>query len=265
MITKYNIYKSISYYIGSSLRQRKCPNPGRYIILGPFDISTSFHQQHRSERHSRITKRRTWHEDVPQKELHEQHQQIHHHNHHHHHHHHQHHQQQQQQQYEGEHHQQQRGDCKNTNVQIGCVSSNQTEIVIGKTCDTEETTYFCHGSWEEKDSWYTIVSLKTNQASLSFEQTFCFSMRFSNNIEKTSMTTRAVKMKVSEQKLWLTKLDRICRREQVEDERSYTLINQGICEDVEKAYSSLASLFSNSRIVYIAVVGNYAAYIFLLR
>lgn len=56
-------------------------------------------------------------------------------------------------------------------------------------------------------------------------------MRFSNNIEKTSMTTRAVKMKVSEQKLWLTKLDRICRREQIEDERSYTLINQGISNE----------------------------------
>lgn len=56
-------------------------------------------------------------------------------------------------------------------------------------------------------------------------------MRFSNNIEKTSMTARAVKTKVSEQKLWLTKLDRICRREQVEDERSYTLINQGISNE----------------------------------
>lgn len=74
------------------------------------------------------------------------------------------------------------------------------------------------------------MSLKTNQASLSFGQTFCFSMRFSNNIEKTSMTTRAVKMKVSEQNLWLTKLDRICRREQ-ENERSYTLINQGISNE----------------------------------
>lgn len=45
------------------------------------------------------------------------------------------------------------------------------------------------------------------------------------------MTARAVKTKVSEQKLWLTKLDRICRREQVEDERSYTLINQGISNE----------------------------------
>lgn len=100
----------------------------------PFSASnTSFRRQRRSERHSsRITKRRTWHEDISQKELHEQqrqHQQQHHHHHHHH-------------QYGGEQHQQQqelqREDCKRTNVEIGCASSDQNEILIGKTCDTEE-------------------------------------------------------------------------------------------------------------------------------
>lgn len=121
--------------IGSSLHQRKCPNPGRYVILGftPFSVSnTSFRRQRRSERHSsRITKRKNWHEDISQEELHEQqrqHQQKHHHHHHH--------------QYGGEQHQQQqelqREDCKRTNVEIGCASSDQNEILIGKTCDTEE-------------------------------------------------------------------------------------------------------------------------------
>lgn len=121
--------------IGSSLRQRRCPNPGRYVILGftPFSASnTSFRRQRRSERHSsRITRKRTWHEDISEKELYEQqrqHQQQHHHHHHH--------------QYGGEQHQQQqelqREDCKRTNVEIGCASSDQNEILIGKTCDTEE-------------------------------------------------------------------------------------------------------------------------------
>lgn len=105
--------------------------------------------------------------------------------------------------------------------------------------------YYCHGSWKEKDTWYTIVSLKTNQASLSFGQTFCFSMRFSNNIEKT-MTARAIKTKLSEQQLWLTKLDRICRRDQVEDARSYTLINQGISNEKCKFFFSYFSFIFSS-------------------
>lgn len=247
--------------ISSSLRQRKCPNPGRYAVLGftPFSVSSSpFRRQRRNERRpSRITKRRTWHEDVPRKESYEQqrqHQQYHHHLHHH--------------QYGGEHYQQQeeqqREDCKRTSVEIGCASWDQSEIVIGKTCDTEETTYYCHGSWEEKDTWYTIVSLKTNEASSDFGQTFCFSMQFGRNAEKTSVTGRTIKTKVSEQGFWLTKLDRVCRRGHVQDERFYTLVSEGVCEDVEKAYSSLAPLLSKSIILFVAIMGNCAA-IFLLR
>ncbi|XP_033199190.1 uncharacterized protein LOC117161629 isoform X1 [Bombus vancouverensis nearcticus] len=247
--------------ISSSLRQRRCPNPGRYVILGftPFSVSnTSFRRQRRSERHSsRITRKRTWHEDISEKELYEQqrqHQQQHHHHHHH--------------QYGGEQHQQQqelqREDCKRTNVEIGCASSDQNEILIGKTCDTEEITYYCHGSWEEKNIWYTIVSLKTNQPSPSFGQTFCFSMQFDGSTEKTSVTGKAIKTQVSEQELWLTKLDRVCSRGQIEEERSYTLVSQGVCEDMEKAYSSLAPLFSKSIILFVAIMGN-CAVIFLLR
>lgn len=130
---------------GSSLRQRKCPNPGRYAVLGstPFGVSgiTPFRRrQRRNERRSsrKITKRRTWHEDlvVPQKESYEQQrqqqQQYHHHLHHHQYGGGEHYQQQQQQE--------QREDCKKTSVQIGCTSWDQSEIVIGKTCDTEEET-----------------------------------------------------------------------------------------------------------------------------
>lgn len=182
------------------------------------------------------------------------------------------------------------------------------------------TAYYCHGSWEEKNIWYTIVSLKTNQPSPSFGQTFCFSMQFDGSTEKTSVTGKAIKTQVSEQELWLTKLDRVCSRGQIEDERSYTLISQGIlmnkrasivfyfyhfisslyvitchvitcyvitcyvcrchtaynrcnhlifiiagvCEDMEKAYSSLAPLFSKSIILFVAIMGN-CVVIFLLR
>ncbi|KOC68029.1 hypothetical protein WH47_03187 [Habropoda laboriosa] len=174
--------------ISSSLRQRKCPNPGRYTIFGfaRFHLpGTSFRRQRRSEkRSSRITKRRTWHED------------------------------------HGD-------DCKSGSVEIGCASTDQSEIVIGKTCDNDETTYYCHGSWEEKGTWYTIVSLKTNQVSSNLGQTYCFSMRPSDNKGKASVTGKTSRSKVPEQELWLTKLDRVCRREETEDERLCTLATQG--------------------------------------
>ncbi|CAK9799500.1 hypothetical protein ANTPLA_LOCUS1980 [Anthophora plagiata] len=254
--------------ISSSLRQRKCPNPGRYTILEftRFHLpGTSFRRQRRSEKRSpRITKRRTWHEDVPQKESHEQQrqhqqqqqqQQQHHHHHHHH--------QRGGEQQEGEQH----GDeCKSSSVQIGCATTDQSEIVIGKTCDNDETTYYCHGSWEEKGTWYTIVSLKTNQVSSNLGQTYCFSMRFGGNKGKASVSGKTSHSKVPEQEVWLTKLDRVCRREETEDERlSHMFVNQGVCEEVTKAVSSLASLLSITRILFVATMGNCVAYILSLR
>ena len=240
----------------------------------PFSVSgTPFRRQRRNERRpSRITKRRTWHEDVPQKESYEQQrqrqQQYHHHLHHH--------------QYGGEHYQQQeeqqREDCKRTSVQIGCASWDQSEIIIGKTCDTEETSkhqvylqyflpirssvsfifviavaaYYCHGSWEEKDTWYTIVSLKTNEASSNFGQTFCFSMQFGRNAEKTSVTGRTIKTKVSEQGFWLTKLDRVCRRGHIQDERFYTLVSEGI-KNTRLSFLTFPFLFLYFLINYITL------------
>ncbi|XP_017877886.1 uncharacterized protein LOC108623702 [Ceratina calcarata] len=244
--------------ISSSLRQRKCPKPGRYGILSvsSFPIpGTSYRRQRRSEKHSsKITKRRTWLEEMPE-ESHEQQQQQQQQQHHHHHHHHQH----------GELSEQQGDDCRNTSIQIGCASPDQTEIVIGKTCGAEGMTYYCHGSWEERDTWYTIVSLKTNQASPNFGQTYCFSMRVGVNKEKPLASGKASRAKLSEQELWFTKLDRVCRREQISDEQPYVLVNQGVCEDVTKAYSSLAPLLSRSLIPFIVILGNCATYLLSLR
>ncbi|XP_053986083.1 uncharacterized protein LOC128880240 isoform X2 [Hylaeus volcanicus] len=252
--------------ISSSLRQRKCPNHGRYMILGlaPFHVpNVPFRRQRRSDkRSSRLTKRRAWNEDMQQLKPHEQQQRQHQsqqQQHHQHHHHHQHGGEQQQQEQHGE-------ECRSTNVQIGCTSSDQNEIVVSKSCDGEESTYYCHGSWEERGIWYTIVSQKTNQASSGLGQTYCFSMRFDGNAGKQSMTGRTSRAKLSEQELWYTRLDRVCRRETVgEDEWSHSLVGQGVCEDVTKAASSLAPLFSLSRILFILTVGNCAAYRYLLR
>lgn len=244
--------------ISSSLRQRKCPNPGRYVVLGlaPFHLSsTPFRRQRRNERRSsRIIKRRTWNEDTQQK-AHEQQK----HHHHHHHHHREHGElQQQQQERHGE-------DCRSANVQIGCTLPNQSEIIIEKTCDREETTYYCHGSWEERGTWYTIVSQKPDQSLPGVGQTLCLSMRSNSNAAKSSSVERALRSKVSAQEVWFTRLDRVCRREPTEDEWPYRLVSQGVCEDVTKAASSLASLFVLSRFSVIVIIGNCAMYKYLLR
>ncbi|CAL7946745.1 unnamed protein product [Xylocopa violacea] len=227
--------------ISSSLRQRKCPNPGRYAILGfaPFSTSTkTFGRQ------DRIAKRWAWHEDTSEKDSYEEQLQRQQHQHHHHHHHHHHQQQQQQQQQEQQQQQnaqhggeQEEEDCKSTNIGIGCASSDQTEIVIGKTCNTQGTTFYCHGSWEEKDIWYTLVSLKTDQASPNYGQILCFSMRLGGDGGKSSINGKMIRAKHPEQQFWFTKLDLVCRREKVQDERTYTLVNQGISSD--KVHGSL--------------------------
>lgn len=45
------------------------------------------------------------------------------------------------------------------------------------------------------------------------------------------MTGTSAKAKLSEQELWVARLDRVCHREPAEDEWTHTLINQGICHD----------------------------------
>lgn len=127
--------------------------------------------------------------------------------------------------------------------------------------------YYCHGSWEEKNIWYTIVSLKTNQPSPSFGQTFCFSMQFDGSTEKTSVTGKAIKTQVSEQELWLTKLDRVCSRGQIEDERSYTLVSQGILINKRASivfyfYHFISSLYVITLCFYIMLL-YYSVYRFI--
>ncbi|XP_033322939.1 uncharacterized protein LOC117218551 isoform X1 [Megalopta genalis] len=249
--------------ISSSLRQRKCPNHGRYTMLGfaPFHLAgTSTRRQRRSEkRTSRIVKRRTWNEDLQQVKTHDQLQRQHQQQqaHHHHHHHHQHggEQQQQQEEYGDE--------CSTTDVEIGCTSSDQSEIVTRKSCGSEETTYYCHGSWEEKDAWYTIVSRKTSQTSPGFGQTYCLSMRLKGNAGKSTGTSN--KAKLPDQEFWVTRLDRVCHREPADDAWTYSLMNQGVCEDATKAASSLAPFLPLSKVLFIIIAGNCAAYRYLLR
>lgn len=207
----------------SNLHQRRCPNPGqRYTMILDFSSSslpdnTGHRRQRRNDR-PRITKRRIWPED---------------------------------------------DGCKNTNIQIGCTSSDQSEMIFANTCDHDESkyryqfcaitfcnfaknrtivcvigdtreakddtcilaAYFCHGSWEEMSTWYTIAS-KPKADGVPGE-TFCFSMRLETVRDKA--TGRGDRQKQLKQELWHLNFSRTCQRN-VEDKwtwRSYTLLRQG--------------------------------------
>ncbi|KAG7201492.1 hypothetical protein KM043_004249 [Ampulex compressa] len=199
--------------ITSSLHQRKCPNPGRYNIVafGPSRMSSAMSgRQRRSEKSSRTSKRRTWHDDSEDEE------------------------------------------CRSTDIQIGCSSSDQNEMIIANTCEHEEMAYFCHGSWEERGTRYTIVSQSIGEVMVGPGQTYCFSMRFENSADKNS--GRSSRMKLLEQELWLSRPARTCQRESTE-EWTYRLISQGVCEDLTKAASSTASFLSLPRYLITLTAG----------
>lgn len=84
--------------------------------------------------------------------------------------------------------------------------------------------YFCHGSWEEKGTWYTIASQRNSEFPASLGQTFCFSMRLEGVRDR--VLGRGGRQKQQEQELWLSVPSRICQRNS-EDEYTYRLSNQG--------------------------------------
>ncbi|KYM94469.1 hypothetical protein ALC62_14912 [Cyphomyrmex costatus] len=109
--------------------------------------------------------------------------------------------------------------CRSTDIQIGCTSYDQSEIIIGNTCEQEKIAYSCHGSWEEKGMWYTIASQRNSEIPGSPGQTFCFSMLLENVRDKGSRQKQ-------EKELWLSRPSRTCQRE-VKNEWTYRLSNQG--------------------------------------
>ncbi|XP_077255530.1 uncharacterized protein LOC143893705 [Temnothorax americanus] len=142
-------------------------------------------------------------------------------------------------------------ECRNTDIQVGCTSSDQAEIIIGNTCEHEKIAYFCHGSWEEKGMWYTIASQRNPEVPGSSGQTFCFSMLLEG------VRDRGGRQKPQEKELWLSRPSRTCQRE-AKDEWTYRLSNQGVCEDLMKA-SSAASAPSLSQLLFILHIAAYAA------
>ncbi|XP_046822106.1 uncharacterized protein LOC124425603 isoform X1 [Vespa crabro] len=141
-------------------------------------------------------------------------------------------------------------ECRSTDIQIGCSSSDQNEMVIANTCEHEEKAYSCHGSWEEKGIWYTIVSQKSTELRVGLGQTYCFSMRPGTNPEKSQDRSKSLQQ---EQELWLSKPTRFCQRNGT-NEWTYRLSSQGVCEDLMKAASSLASTFSLSSSTIIVTI-----------
>lgn len=139
--------------------------------------------------------------------------------------------------------------CRNTDVHIGCSSMDQNEVIMAQSCKSGEiaTSYSCQGSWEENGTWFTIVS--RNKSSTE-RQTQCFSMRFSDPSDK--LGRRNSRMDSTEQELLLSKPSHLCQRN-VDDQWTYRLMSQGVCEDLTKAASSSAS--SSSRVSFALLIG----------
>lgn len=139
--------------------------------------------------------------------------------------------------------------CRSTDVHIGCSSMDQNEVIMAQSCKNREiaTSYSCQGSWEENGTWFTIVS---RNKSSSERQTQCFSMRFSEPSDK--LGGRNSRMDSSEQELMLSKPSDFCQRN-MDDQWTYRLMSQGVCEDLTKAASSSAS--SSSRVSFALLIG----------
>ncbi|XP_023317631.1 uncharacterized protein LOC106655313 isoform X2 [Trichogramma pretiosum] len=124
-------------------------------------------------------------------------------------------------------------DCQNADVQIGCSSSGQNEMIIQESCKKNDivSAYSCHGSWEEAGTWYTIVS--RNRSATAERETLCVAMR---------LTEGNIKMgRVEQQELWLSRPTNLCQRAVSSSQWTYKLTNQGVCEDLTRAASSSGS------------------------
>ncbi|XP_043487509.1 uncharacterized protein LOC122514637 [Polistes fuscatus] len=139
--------------------------------------------------------------------------------------------------------------CRSTDVQIGCSSSDQNKMVFGNTCESDVSEYLCHGSWEEKGIWYTIVSRTRPDFMIQLEKpTYCYSVRSAVYEENFRMST--------EPEWWLTIPTHFCQRNET-NEWTYKLSSHGVCEDLMKAASSISppsfSLSSSTFIVTIFI------------
>ncbi|KAJ8688442.1 hypothetical protein QAD02_024237, partial [Eretmocerus hayati] len=155
-------------------------------------------------------------------------------------------------------------DCQNADVQIGCTSSGQNEMIIQESCKRNEivsAAYSCHGSWEEAGTWYTIVSRNrtiqqggsaASSGGLGVEkETLCVSMRQSESTRE--LPNKAGR--VEQQELWLSRPQSFCQRGAAVNEWTYKLANQGVCEDLNMEASSSASSSSLARVSAILSLG----------
>ncbi|XP_029672408.1 uncharacterized protein LOC115241037 isoform X2 [Formica exsecta] len=202
--------------ITTSLHQRKCPNPGRYEIMDFAPSDMLSAPMSRRQRRSDLS--RTTKRRIWQDNTED-------------------------------------AECRSTDIQVGCSSSDQTEMIIANTCEHEEIAYFCHGSWEEKGMWYTIASQRNSELQANLGQTFCFSMRLEGVRDR--VLGRGGRQKQQEQELWLSRPSRTCQRES-KDEDTYRLSNRGVCEDLTKAANNAAFAPSLSQSLFTLSTAAYA-------
>ncbi|XP_014204767.1 uncharacterized protein LOC106636780 [Copidosoma floridanum] len=204
--------RPFSTLITSTLHKRSCPQPGRYTVLDLVS-SPQLKMARRHRRFARALAQSSW------KESNEATGNV------------------------------DSDDCQNADVQIGCTSSGQNEMIIQESCKTNEmvSAYSCHGSWEENGTSYTIVSRnKTN----SERETLCVSMRLTESTKELPGKVG----RVEQQELWLSRPRSFCQRGAT-DQWTYKLANQGVCEEVMRAASSSASSSSPTRVSLVLSIG----------
>lgn len=176
-------------------------------------------------------------------------------------------------------------DCLNADVQIGCSSAGQSEMSVQESCGpgrggvaapgASSTAYSCHGSWQERGTWYTIVS--RNRSSGADRETLCVAMRLSEGSKELPGRVG----RVEQQELWLARPQRFCDR--AADQWTYKLANQGtsparfpsplppvtsptrlsradssvpgVCEDLTRAASSSDSSSAATRVSVVLSLG----------
>lgn len=88
---------------------------------------------------------------------------------------------------------------------------------------TRFPAYYCHGSWEDKGTWYTIAAQRNPEFPVGLGEAFCFTMR-QEGVNKAS--GRSGRLKQQEQEFWLSRPSRTCQRE-AKEEWTYRLSSQG--------------------------------------
>ncbi|XP_011315373.1 uncharacterized protein [Fopius arisanus] len=197
--------------ISSTMEKRKCPQPGRYTVI---DYSTSGVLSTTPRRQRRGTQGMRPAQKLTWQEDSED------------------------------------EECNVSSLQIGCGSSDQSEMIIANTCERDELVYTCHDSWQDKKgTHYMIVSQPEIEPGVV--KTFCFTMRWEDPPSK-SLGGRASRLEHQQQELWLS---RPAREFQTgpNDQWTYRLASQGICKDMTRA--SAASSSSLSRVSLVLSAG----------